>query len=166
MPLLITASTSSKLRGSSIVLNTRKFRNVIYSSSMSNEMSVEISASSSFNYKFSESRHCRATMYYNPSWSPRTVIATTSFCYFRIAGTGGPYVSRQELCAVSLMPSQAPKRTNDKLIHSTTSSKTRNVRWRARIHRWRLNILSRQEIFISSKLLHCPCENMRTIRAL
>lgn len=93
--LLIIALAGSKLRDSSIVLNTRKFRNVIYSSSMSNEMSTEISASSSFNYKFSESRHCRATMYYNPSWSLRTVIATTSFCYFRIAGTGGPYVSRQ-----------------------------------------------------------------------
>lgn len=45
---------ASKLRGSSIALNTREFRNVIYSSSMSAEMSAEISASGSFNYKFHE----------------------------------------------------------------------------------------------------------------
>lgn len=64
--------TDGKLRGSSIfVLSTRKFRKVIYFSSMSAEMSsAEISASGSFNYKFSGSEHCRATMYYNPSWSP------------------------------------------------------------------------------------------------
>lgn len=67
--LLIIISAGSKLRGNSAVLNTRKFRNVIYSSSMSAEMSAEISASGSFNYKFVESQHCRATMYYNPSCS-------------------------------------------------------------------------------------------------
>lgn len=91
-------------------------------------MSTEISASGSFNYKFARSRHCRATMYYNPSWSPRR-DSDDEFLLFSHRRHGGtlPYASGRNFARFHWWPGQAPKRTNDKLIRSTTSSKTQNV---------------------------------------
>lgn len=79
-----------------------KFRNVIYSSSMSAEMSAPRFHQVAHLITSSPSQHCRATMYYNPSWSPRR--DSDEFLLFSHRRHGGTLCQRQNFARFRWCP--------------------------------------------------------------